>query len=470
MKRYSLGEQLRAARIKKELSLYDVEKVSGVEAQYLLAMEMDQLKALPKDIQQEALEKYATSVDLDGKHLYEEQKKNERKVKEEKKQVERKEDILDTKVPMSRFSKLKREEKRKSNYIPLLILSAVSLLIICSVGYIIIRHLSNQPQVIKPNTISTVNHLSIASGAKSSRSISEVTVSGANVTTTTQGNQLMVDLSNVKSSVVLEVELSENSNDTWFSVDNSDTSESYYLSKTNKSKYSLDLSDKIKTTQIIIAQPSKVTLKVNGESLDLSQLDQNTPSYLTLRIPYNREEMFKKENLPNLLTLARIILIPIFLLMTSLASSNVMHIAAAVVFAIASITDHLDGYLARKWHVVTNFGKFADPLADKMLVMSAFIMLVGINQAPAWVISVIICRELAVTGLRLLLVENGGTVLAAAMPGKIKTVTQMLSIILLLCHVHFVGTIMLYVALFFTIYSGYDYFKGAGFLFKDTFK
>ena len=284
MKRYSLGEQLRAARIKKELSLYDVEKVSGVEAQYLLAMEMDQLKALPKDIQQEALEKYATSVDLDGKHLYEEQKKNERKVKEEKKQVERKEDILDTKVPMSRFSKLKREEKRKSNYIPLLILSAVSLLIICSVGYIIIRHLSNQPQVIKPNTISTANHLSIASGAKSSRSISEVTVSGANVTTTTQGNQLMVVLSNVKSSVVLEVELSENSNDTWFSVDNSDTSESYYLSKTNKSKYSLDLSDKIKTTQIIIAQPSKVTLKVNGESLDLSQLDQNTPSYLTLRI------------------------------------------------------------------------------------------------------------------------------------------------------------------------------------------
>ena len=284
MKLHSLGEQLRAARIKKELSLYDVEKVSGVEAQYLLAMEMDQLKALPKDIQQEALEKYATSVDLDGKHLYEEQKKNERKVKEEKKQVERKEDILDTKVPMSRFSKLKREEKRKSNYIPLLILSAVSLLIICSVGYIIIRHLSNQPQVIKPNTISTANHLSIASGAKSSRSISEVTVSGANVTTTTQGNQLMVDLSNVKSSVVLEVELSENSNDTWFSVDNSDTSESYYLSKTNKSKYSLDLSDKIKTTQFIIAQPSKVTLKVNGESLDLSQLDQNTPSYLTLRI------------------------------------------------------------------------------------------------------------------------------------------------------------------------------------------
>ena len=279
MKLHSLGEQLRAARIKKELSLYDVEKISGVEAQFLLAMEMDQLKALPEDIQQEALEKYATSVGLDGKRLFEEQR-----LKKEKKPVERKEDTLAAKAPMSRFLKHKREEKRKSNYLPLLMLSAVSLLIICSVGYIIIRHLSNQPQVIKPNTISTVNHQSTASRAKSSRSISEVTVSGANVTTTTQGNQLMVDFSNVNSSVVLDVELSKDSDDTWFSVDNSDTSESYLLSKTKNSKYSLDFSDKTKPTQIIIAQSSKVTLKVNGESLDLSQLDKNTPSYLTLRI------------------------------------------------------------------------------------------------------------------------------------------------------------------------------------------
>ena len=278
MKLHSLGEQLRAARIKKELSLYDVEKFSGVEAQFLLAMEMDQLKALPEDIQQEALEKYATSVGLDGKRLFEEQRQNEQKP------VERKEDTLAAKAPMSRFLKHKREEKRKSNYLPLLVLSAVSLLIICSVGYIIVRHLSNQPQVIKPNTISTVNHLSTASKAKSSRSISEVTVSGANVTTTTQGNQLMVDFSNVNSSVVLDVELSKDSDDTWFSVDNSDTSESYLLSKTKNSKYSLDFSGKTKPTQIIIAQSSKVTLKVNGESLDLSQLDKNTPSYLTLRI------------------------------------------------------------------------------------------------------------------------------------------------------------------------------------------
>ena len=204
MKLHSLGEQLRAARVKKELSLYDVEKISGVEAQFLLAMEMDQLKALPEDIQQEALEKYATSVGLDGKRLFEEQRQNEQKLKKEKKTVERKEESLATKAPMSRFLKHKREEKRKSNYLPLLMLSAVSLLIICSVGYIIIRHLSNQPQVIKPNTISTVNHLSTASKAKSSRSISEVTVSGANVTTTTQGNQLMVDFSNVKIEPIFE--------------------------------------------------------------------------------------------------------------------------------------------------------------------------------------------------------------------------------------------------------------------------
>ncbi|WP_019786730.1 CDP-diacylglycerol--glycerol-3-phosphate 3-phosphatidyltransferase [Streptococcus sobrinus] len=180
--------------------------------------------------------------------------------------------------------------------------------------------------------------------------------------------------------------------------------------------------------------------------------------------------MIKKENIPNLLTIIRIFMIPVFLILTSISTDLVWNIVAAVIFALASLTDYLDGYLARKWKVVTNFGKFADPLADKMLVMSAFIMLVGMKMAPAWVVAIIICRELAVTGLRLLLVENGGTVLAAAMPGKIKTVTQMFSIIFLLCHLSLLGTILLYIALFFTIYSGYDYFKGAGYLFKDTFK
>ncbi|MBM7635833.1 CDP-diacylglycerol--glycerol-3-phosphate 3-phosphatidyltransferase [Streptococcus saliviloxodontae] len=180
--------------------------------------------------------------------------------------------------------------------------------------------------------------------------------------------------------------------------------------------------------------------------------------------------MTKKENIPNLLTLIRIIMIPIFLLLTSVSNQGAILYWAASIFAIASVTDYLDGYLARKWQVVTNFGKFADPLADKMLVMSAFIMLVGLDLVPAWVSALIICRELAVTGLRLLLVETGGEVLAAAMPGKIKTATQMLSVIFLLCGWTLIGTWLLYIALFFTLYSGYDYFKGAGFLFKDTFK
>lgn len=178
----------------------------------------------------------------------------------------------------------------------------------------------------------------------------------------------------------------------------------------------------------------------------------------------------KKENIPNALTLGRILVIPIFILILTVWSSPASHLIAALLFAIASITDYLDGYLARKWKVVSNFGKFADPMADKILVMSAFIMLVELDMAPAWVVAVIICRELAVTGLRLLLVETGGTVLAAAMPGKIKTFSQMFSIIFLLCHLTLIGQILLYVALFFTLYSGYDYFKGASFLFKDTFK
>ena len=105
----------------------------------------------------------------------------------------------------------------------------------------------------------------------------------------------------------------------------------------------------------------------------------------------------KKENIPNALTLLRVALIPIFILLLTLGSSKTAHVIAAIIFAVASITDYLDGYLARKWKVVTNFGKFADPMADKLLVMSAFIMLIEMKMAPAWVVAVIICRELAVT-------------------------------------------------------------------------
>ena len=178
----------------------------------------------------------------------------------------------------------------------------------------------------------------------------------------------------------------------------------------------------------------------------------------------------KNENIPNALTLGRILIIPVFIVLLTVWQSSLSHVLAASIFALASITDYLDGYLARKWKVVSNFGKFADPMADKILVMTAFIMLVELKMAPAWVVAIIICRELAVTGLRLLLVENGGTVLAAAMPGKIKTFSQMFAIIFLLLHWNLSGQVLLYIALFFTLYSGYDYFKGAAYLFRDTFK
>lgn len=182
----------------------------------------------------------------------------------------------------------------------------------------------------------------------------------------------------------------------------------------------------------------------------------------------------KKEKLPNQLTILRIFMIPVFLIVlylphgATVGASYVSWIVAAIIFAVASITDWLDGYLARKWKVVSNFGKFADPLADKMLTMAAFVMLIALDLAPAWVVAIIVCRELAVTGLRLLLVEQGGAVLAAAMPGKIKTFTQMLSIIFLLIgDPIYIGTILLYVCLIFTIYSGYDYFAKNMQVFKN---
>ena len=180
-------------------------------------------------------------------------------------------------------------------------------------------------------------------------------------------------------------------------------------------------------------------------------------------------------------------MIPIFLILVVVpfdwgtieilgSSINVRLLIAMIVFALASITDWLDGKIARERNIVSNFGKFADPLADKMLVMTALILLVDINLAPGWVVSIIVSRELAVTGLRLLLVEQGGTVLAAALPGKIKTVTQMLAIILLLIgNFPFAMTgirvdlIVLYVSLFFTVYSGIDYFYNARYIFAGTF-
>ncbi|MDT2814897.1 CDP-diacylglycerol--glycerol-3-phosphate 3-phosphatidyltransferase [Vagococcus carniphilus] len=190
-------------------------------------------------------------------------------------------------------------------------------------------------------------------------------------------------------------------------------------------------------------------------------------------------------NLPNKLTVLRIFMIPVFIIIAVApfnwgnisvlgTSLEVTQLVAAIIFAVASVTDWLDGYIARRDNLVTNFGKFADPLADKMLVMTAFIVLVEQGKAAAWIVAIIVCRELAVTGLRLLLVE-GGEVMAAAWPGKVKTATQMVAIILLLINnIPFAGLnlpidqIMLYTCLVFTIYSGVDYFAKNIDVFKDS--
>lgn len=179
-------------------------------------------------------------------------------------------------------------------------------------------------------------------------------------------------------------------------------------------------------------------------------------------------------NLPNKLTIFRIILIPVFMILLSWPGEEAAvfmplpewnWVLAALVFAIACITDFLDGQIARRQKLVTNFGKFFDPLADKLLVMTALIYLTAFLQVPAWVTTVIVVRELAVTGLRTLIVENNGTVLAAAWPGKIKTFTQMFAILFLYLKdwpfslMNFpLGEILLYVAVIFTVYSGIDYF------------
>ncbi|EJF34639.1 CDP-diacylglycerol--glycerol-3-phosphate 3-phosphatidyltransferase [Weissella koreensis KCTC 3621] len=190
-------------------------------------------------------------------------------------------------------------------------------------------------------------------------------------------------------------------------------------------------------------------------------------------------------NLPNKLTVFRIILIPIFAIVLmlpvdiwgGLSQLPMTHLVAAIIFIVASLTDTADGQIARRQHLVTNFGKFADPLADKLLVMTALIFFVQFQWLPAWMIALIVIRELAVTGLRTLIVENNGEVMAATMPGKIKTTTQMLAIIFFLLHdlgfnlIHVpFAQIMIWIALFFTIYSGIEYFWKARFVFSDGFK
>lgn len=190
-------------------------------------------------------------------------------------------------------------------------------------------------------------------------------------------------------------------------------------------------------------------------------------------------------NIPNRITVSRIFLIPLFLIIMLVPFNwgdmhflgvdlPITHFVGALIFILASTTDWVDGHYARKYNLVTNMGKFLDPLADKLLVSSALIVLVELGFAPSWIVIVIISREFAVTGLRLLLAGEG-EVVAANMLGKIKTWTQIIAISALLLHniifemISFPFDIVaLWVALFFTILSGWDYFAKNSHAFKNS--
>ncbi len=167
-------------------------------------------------------------------------------------------------------------------------------------------------------------------------------------------------------------------------------------------------------------------------------------------------------NLPNKLTMFRVVLIPffVFFMLTNVAGAAGDYIAL-IIFVAASLTDMLDGKIARKYNLVTNFGKFMDPLADKLLVCSAMICLVALDRLAAWIVIVIVAREFIISGFRLIASDNN-IVIAASMWGKFKTVFQMVMIILLILNWQFMifqilAMVVTYIALALTIVSLIDY-------------
>ena len=162
-------------------------------------------------------------------------------------------------------------------------------------------------------------------------------------------------------------------------------------------------------------------------------------------------------NLPNKLTLLRILLIPVFMGVLYWGFPGANYVALAI-FVVASLTDLLDGKIARARNLVTDFGKFADPLADKMLVTAAMLWFVERGQMPAWALLIVICREFAVSGLRMI-ASDKGRVIAAGWSGKVKTAATMLCVILMFLPIPpVVNTICVFVIVLTTLYSGVEYF------------
>jgi len=171
-------------------------------------------------------------------------------------------------------------------------------------------------------------------------------------------------------------------------------------------------------------------------------------------------------NVANMLTLARVFAVPVIVVLLSIEHSQktvVSAYVASALFVLASLTDMADGYIARRQNLITNLGKFLDPLADKLLIGSVLIMLVELTWVPAWIVVVIICRELAVTGMRGVAADKG-IVIAADRFGKLKTIVQSMALAPLVAHYPFLGfdphppgMILLYLALALTVFSGGNY-------------
>lgn len=199
-------------------------------------------------------------------------------------------------------------------------------------------------------------------------------------------------------------------------------------------------------------------------------------------------------NLANKLTIFRIILVPIMLVIPffniqgELWGIPITYLIVDFIFILASCTDKLDGYIARSRNQITTFGKFLDPIADKILVIVAMLMLVEANRISAWIPAIVIIREFVVSGYRLVAVEKNGKVIAASIWGKMKTATQMIGIALAFLDINAFGacftnhltgmalginiltTLLLSISVIATIFSGIDYLKGSKELFKDEIK